>query len=68
MALKLLARGGIYLAGGIPPKILPLLREGGFMRSYLNKGRMSKLVGQMPVYVLVNEEPALLGAAWATVL
>lgn len=68
MALKLIARGGIYLAGGIPPKILPWLREGQFMRSYLNKGRMAGLVAQMPVYVLVNDEPALLGAAWAAAL
>jgi glucokinase len=66
LALKLLARGGIYLAGGIPPIILPLLRAGGFMRSYLDKGRMSSLVESMPVYVVLNPEPALLGAAWAT--
>lgn len=67
LGLKLLARGGIYLAGGIPPIILPLLREGGFMRSYLHKGRMRGLVEDMPVYVVVNSEPALLGAAWAAV-
>jgi len=67
LALKLLARGGIYLAGGIPPLILPLLRAGAFMRSYCGKGRMSALVESMPVYVVLNKEPALLGAAWATI-
>ncbi len=63
MALKVLARGGIYLAGGIPPKILPLLRDGRFMKAVLNKGRMSALVQDMPLYVVVGDDPGLRGAA-----
>ena len=63
VALKLLARGGLYLAGGIPPKILPLLRDGLFMESVLNKGRMSELVQDMPICVVVGKDPGLRGAA-----
>ncbi len=63
MALKVLARGGIYLAGGIPPKILPLLKDGRFMRAVLDKGRMSALVQDMPLWVVVGKDPGLRGAA-----
>lgn len=62
MALKVLARGGIYLAGGIPPKIMPLLQDGRFMKAVLDKGRMSALVEDMPLYVVIGEEPGLRGA------
>jgi glucokinase len=65
VALALLATGGVYLGGGIPPRILPRLREGGFMRSFADKGRMRPLVEQVPVYVILNDKTALLGAARA---
>jgi len=65
MALKLLPRGGIYLGGGIPGKILPLLRNGIFIDAYQNKGRMSGLVRDIPLYIINNQETALLGAAWS---
>lgn len=63
LALKLMATGGIYLGGGIPPRILSVLREGEFMRTYHHKGRFGTLVEQIPVYVIVNPKAALLGAA-----
>jgi glucokinase len=62
LAIKILASGGVYLAGGIPPRILPQLSAGGFMRAFVAKGRMSDLLRAMPVkVVLVNA--ALLGVA-----
>lgn len=64
LALKVLARGGVYLAGGIPPKIMPLLQSDRFVQSFYCKGRMSELVKSMPLYVITHPEPALLGAAW----
>jgi glucokinase len=62
-ALKTMAHGGIYLAGGIPPKILPFLQRERFMRRYRDKGRMSALVASMPIYVVQTDYAALLGAA-----
>jgi glucokinase len=62
MALKVLATGGVYLAGGIPAHILPKLTDGRFMRAFLNKGRMSDLLRAMPVHV-ITARAALIGAA-----
>ncbi len=63
MALKVLATGGVYLGGGIPPRILPFLSEGRFMQSFLRKGRLSDVLIPMPVSVILNPNIALLGAA-----
>ena len=63
LALTALTRGGIYLGGGIAPKILPKLEDGLFMQAFLNKGRFRELVSQIPVRVILNERAALLGAA-----
>ncbi len=63
VALTLLASGGVYLGGGIPPNILPRLREGGFLRAFNAKGRLSEVLGPIPVKVITNELTALLGAA-----
>ncbi len=63
MALKVLAAGGVYLGGGIPPRILPLLGRETFLRSFANKGRFSKMLCQFPVHVILNRRAALLGAA-----
>lgn len=63
LALKFLATGGVYIAGGIAPKILPLLQQSTFMDSFSNKGRFSSLVKSLPVYVVLNENAALYGAA-----
>jgi glucokinase len=63
MALKHLALAGVYLGGGIAPKNLSLLRAGGFMEGFLDKGRMRGLMERMPVRVILNQEVPLLGAA-----
>jgi glucokinase len=63
LALKFLAFGGLYIGGGIAPKILPFIQRGDFMRSFLNKGRLSTILQRMPVRISLNEETALLGAA-----
>lgn len=63
LALKVMSTGGLYLAGGISPKILGKFKEPTFMRSFLNKGRMRPLVESMPVQVVINEKVGLLGAA-----
>jgi glucokinase len=64
MALTVLATGGIYLAGGIPPAILPVLRGGPFLARLHDKGRLSPMVAPMPVSV-VTGRAALVGAAAA---
>lgn len=63
LALKTLATAGVYLGGGIPPRILPILDEGGFVRRFVDKGRLGGLMERVPVYVILNPEAALLGAA-----
>jgi glucokinase len=63
MALKVLATGGVFLAGGIAPKILPKLASPIFMQAFLNKGRMQSLLEAIPVRVITNEKTGLLGAA-----
>ncbi len=63
LALKLMATGGVYLGGGIAPKILPRLQEGLFMRAFEAKGRFDDLLGRIPVKVILNDKTALLGAA-----
>src|SRR5579871_279635 len=63
LALKVMATGGLFLAGGISPKILPKLKEPLFMEAFLNKGRMNPLIEAIPVHVIMNEKAGLLGAA-----
>ena len=63
LALTGLTRGGIYLGGGIVPSILPKLREGPFMKAFVDKGRFSGLLSEIPVRVILNDRAALLGAA-----
>jgi len=61
-ALKTMATGGVYLGGGIAPRILPKLRDGTFLRGFLDKGRMRPLLEAMPVNVVLNDQAGLLGA------
>ncbi len=63
LALKLLPYGGLYIAGGIAAKNLQALAEGSFMRAFLHKGRVSHLLERVPVYVVLNQNVGLLGAA-----
>jgi len=62
LALKILATGGVYVGGGIAPKILPMIKQ-HFMEAFTTKGRYSNLMKQIPVHVILNEQTALLGAA-----
>ncbi|MFH0996818.1 MAG: glucokinase [Pseudomonadota bacterium] len=66
MALKIMATGGVYLGGGIAPKIVSMsskLRESGFMNAFTDKGHMRPLLHDIPVRVILNPKTALLGAA-----
>ena len=62
LALKVMSRSGLYVGGGIAPKILPLLQNGAFIDAFLNKGRMRPLLEEMPVKVILNDRAALYGA------
>lgn len=62
LALSCLPRGGLYIAGGIAAKNLPALQGGAFMEAFLNKGRMNRLLIDIPVAVIMNPEVGLLGA------
>ncbi len=63
LALKLMATGGVFLGGGIAPKLLSKLAGPLFMQSFVAKGRMQTLMESMPVRVITNDKTALLGAA-----
>jgi glucokinase len=63
LALKGLTSGGLYLGGGIPPRLLSFLRDDIFMKSFTSKGRMSYLMQDIPVKVILNPKAALIGAA-----
>jgi len=63
LALKFLALGGVYIGGGIAPKILPLLRRGGFLRAFLGKGRLKSTLERIPIRVVLEPSAALIGAA-----
>jgi glucokinase len=63
MALKTLATGGVYLGGGIPPRILSALDAGDFMRAFQDKGRFTEFMSRIPVHVILNANAALLGVA-----
>ena len=63
LALMVLATGGVYIAGGIAPRILPFLQRGGFREAFDRKGRLHTLVERLPAYVVTHPQPGLLGAA-----
>lgn len=62
LALAGLCRNGVYIAGGIAPRIIRVLRQPGFIEAFCNKGRYSALVREIPVYVVMNPRAGLLGA------
>jgi glucokinase len=68
LALKLKATGGVFLAGGIAPKILSRLATPIFLQAFLGKGRMQHLMEIMPIKVITNDKLALLGAARCALL
>ncbi len=63
LALKVLATGGVYVGGGIPPRILRVLDDGRFVQAFQRKGRQADLLKRMPVHVILNPKVGLLGAA-----
>lgn len=65
LALKVLATGGVYIGGGIPPRMLPYLEQSLFLENFRDKGRFSDLLANVPIHVILNPKAALLGAAHA---
>ncbi|HWP00809.1 MAG TPA: glucokinase [Methylococcus sp.] len=65
LALKCLALGGVFVGGGMAPRLLPVLRAGGFMNGFTYKGRFATLLKELSVRVAIHPQPALLGAAHA---
>jgi glucokinase len=63
LALKAFARGGVWVGGGIAPKILPKLRDGRFVAAFCDKGRFADLMRGIPVHVILDDRTALRGAA-----
>ncbi len=63
LALKMMATGGVWVGGGIAPRIVPVLAGGSFMQGFLAKGRMKPLLESMPVKIVLDDRAALLGAA-----
>ena len=63
LALKMKAVGGVFLAGGIAPKILPKLATSNFLQAFLDKGRLRRLMEIIPIKVITDDKLALLGAA-----
>ncbi len=63
LALKVFATGGMFIGGGIAPKILSKMRDGVFMHAFTDKGRLSDLLVQTPVHIILESRAALMGAA-----
>ena len=63
LALKILSVGGLYVGGGIAPRILEKLKDGTFMKAFIDKGRLSQLLVNIPVRIIMEPKTALIGAA-----
>lgn len=63
LALRVLATGGAYLGGGIPPRILSQLKAPFFMHAFTRKGRFEELLARVPLHVILHPQVALFGAA-----
>ena len=63
LALSVLATGGVFLGGGIPPRVVPALERGGFVGAFRSKGRFSGLMEKIPINVILHPQVALVGAA-----
>jgi glucokinase len=64
MALRVLPFGGVYVAGGIALKILPKLKDGSFVRAFSDKIQLSNQLAKIPIYLVLNEDAPVLGAAY----
>ena len=65
VALVMLPRGGIYIAGGIAAKIIPAMQQGAFLRTFHDKGRFAELLKTLPLHIVLNPHVGLLGATRA---
>ncbi len=65
LALRAVARGGLFIGGGIAPKLLPVLQQGAFMAAFTDKAPMAHLLATIPVHVILNDHAGLTGAAVA---
>ena len=63
LGLRVLAKGGVYLAGGLPERVLPFLKKKAFLNAFHQKGRMRDLIKEIPLHVITNPEAGLIGAA-----
>jgi glucokinase len=63
LGLYVLATGGVFIAGGIAPRVIPYLQKGGFREAFEHKGRLHPLVAALPAFVVTHPQPGLLGAA-----
>jgi len=63
LALQVMASGGVYIGGGIAPRIIGKLKDGTFIKAFKDKGRLSPIVERIPVQVIMNDSAALIGAA-----
>jgi len=63
LALKFLALGGFYIGGGIAPHLVQKFQEGAFLSSFVEKGRFKPLLESIPIWIVLNDDAALLGAA-----
>ena len=66
MALKVLARGGVWVAGGIAIKIRKKMEDGTFFRAFCEKEKFAALMAQIPIYMVLNEEAPLIGAMYSS--
>jgi len=64
MALRVLPFGGVYVAGGIALRILPKMKDGTFVRVFSDKAKLSRELARIPIYVVLNEDAPVLGAAY----
>ncbi len=65
LALKVLATGGVYIGGGLPPRMLPLIKRSRFLQIFRDKGRLGDVLSRIPVHVILEPKAGLLGAAAA---
>lgn len=68
LALRAMAVGGVYLAGGIAPKILSKLKDGAFFRAFCGNSKLAPVLARIPVVVVVNEDAPVLGAAYQALI
>src|SRR5690606_11901359 len=67
LVFKMKATGGLFLGGGIPPRIIPLLEDNNFYHHYLQGDRLIALLATVPIHVVINDKAALRGAAYYAV-